>query len=140
VMVRLNDGSDLLQAVKDACLREGIKSGYFTALGALTHVIFAVYSLEQQRYIDLELNGYYEFTSVVGNICTVVDDFDRPVDLFVHAHINFAGHDGAVFGGHLRPGMKCVALGEVHISEISGTMKRLKSELDQRGYSPIRFL
>lgn len=139
IYVRMDDGDDLIALVRETAKREGIRTGCFTAIGALTKVRFAVYSIEKQRYEDIELEGYYEFTSVVGNIATVMDEKGEAVDLFVHAHINLAGHDGRVYGGHLRE-MSSIALGEIVICETEGgVIKRMKDELDRRGYSPFIF-
>lgn len=139
VMIRMYDGDDFVPLVKRVCLEENIRSAFVTALGAMTKVIFAVYSLEKQRYENLVKEGYYEFTSVVGNVSSVLDENEKVVDIFVHVHINFADHEGKVYGGHLQPGAKAVALGEISVCEIDVPMYRYKKELDERGYSPLRF-
>jgi len=139
-LLRLDDGDDLLEAVGQLTVQENVLSGYFTALGAMSRAPFAIYSLEKGRYEEIVKEGYFEFTSVVGNIALVLDSDGRPVTTFVHGHITLADEKGQVFGGHLLRGSRAIALGEVHICETTAmVIVRLEEELMQRGYSPMHF-
>ena len=139
-LLRLDDGDDLLEAIGQLTVEENVISGYFTALGAMSRVPFAIYSLDKGRYEEIVKEGYYEFTSVVGNIALVLDSQGRPATTFVHGHITLADGEGRVFGGHLLRGSRAIALGEVHICETTAmAIVRLEEELMARGYSPMHF-
>ncbi len=136
----MDDGDDLLEAVGTLTVQENVISRYFTALGAMSRVPFAIYDLGKGRYEEIVKEGYFEFTSVVGNIALVLDSDGQPITTFIHGHITLADEEGRVFGGHLLRGSCAIALGEVHICETTAmVIVRLEEELMQRGYSPMHF-
>jgi len=138
IAIRMEVGDDILRKIAEVCRKEQVESGFFCAIGAATKITYAVYSIEERAYKETVAEGFFEITSCVGNVATVVDDRGEPVDLFVHAHINFADHSGRVFGGHLREGSSVWGLGEVFLFETEETLKRLRSEIEAQGFSPWR--
>ena len=141
IAVKLEEGDDIITAVERVARENGIKAGFFFAIGATTRVRYAIYNLAKRAYEPHEREGFFEIVSVLGNIATIVDREGRETgEVFVHAHVSVADHEGRVFGGHLLPrGTSIVGLGEVVIFEVDKPIKRLKEEIEERGYSPWRF-
>jgi len=139
LVVRLDEGDDLIQTVKRIAIDQRIKSAFFYALGAMSKVVYSVYSLEKNAYANMEETGFFEITSCIGDIAEIVDDEGRQVNTFIHAHITFSGKNGICHGGHLQPGSSVKPMGEVIIFELNRPIQRLQSEIKKRGYSPIRF-
>ena len=139
VVVRLDEGDDIIPIVKRIAVEQGIKSAFFYALGAMSKVVYSVYSLEKSAYANMEEIGFFEITSCIGDIVQIVDDEGRQVDTFIHAHMTFSGKDGVCRGGHLQPGLSIKPMGEAIIFELDKPIHRLQSEIEKRGYSPIRF-
>jgi len=139
LVVRLDEGDDIIPTVKKIAVEKGIKSAFFYALGAMSKVVYSVYSLEKSAYANIEAAGFFEITSCIGDIAQIVDDDGKQLDTFIHAHITFSGKDGVCRGGHLQPGSPIKPMGEVIIFKLSKPIHRLQSEIEKRGYSPIRF-
>jgi len=139
LVVRLDEGDDIITSVKRIAVEHGIKSAFFYALGAMSKVVYSVYSLEKSAYANIEEAGFFEITSCIGDIAQIVDDEGKQVDTFIHAHITLSGKDGVCRGGHLQRGSSVKPMGEVIIFELSKPIHRLQSEIKKRGYSPIRF-
>ena len=136
---RLDEGDDIIHTIKRMAVEQGIKSAFFYALGAISKVVYSVYSPEKNAYANFEEAGFFEITSCIGDITQIVDDEGSQVDTFIHAHITFSGKNGVCRGGHLQPGSSVKPMGEVIIFELNRPIQRLQSEIKKRGYSPIRF-
>lgn len=139
VVARLDEGDDIIPIVKRIAVEQGIKSAFFYALGAMSKVVYSVYSLEKSAYANMEEIGFFEITSCIGDIVQIVDDEGRQVDTFIHAHMTFSGKEGVCLGGHLQPGLSIKPMGEAIIFELDKPIHRLQSEIEKRGYPPIRF-
>lgn len=139
IIVRLDEGDDIIPTVKRIALEQGIKSAFFYALGATSKVVYSIYSLERSTFVNMEEAGLFEITSCIGDIVQIVDDEGKQADTFIHAHITFSGKDGICRGGHLQPGLSIKPMGEIIIFESDKPIHRLQSEIEKRGYSPIRF-
>ena len=135
LVVRLDEGDDLIPTVKRIAIDQGIKSAFFYALGAMSKVIYSVYSLEKSAYVNMEETGFFEITSCIGDIAQIVDDEGKQVDTFVHAHMTFSGKDGVCRGGHLQTGVSIKPVVEAIIFELDKPITRLQRELEKQGYS-----
>jgi len=100
---RLPHGSDLLGALTEFCLQNGIRFGGVQALGALQKARVAFYDQSAQTYREVAFDLPLELLTLTGNI-SLKDG--RP---FVHAHVVLAGEDGRAFGGHLVEGCRVFA-------------------------------
>jgi predicted DNA-binding protein with PD1-like motif len=139
IVVKLAEGDDIIKALAAAAKKESIKGGFFYGVGAAQDVTFTVCTEEKGIYRTISKKGFFEITSLFGNIATVMDKKGKPVDVFVHAHISVSDPEGHVHGGHLvEGGASVLTLAEVVIFEAEGTIARLKEELDARGYSPLQ--
>ncbi len=112
---RFKAKSDLLAELTELCKKENIKLGIFNVIGALTCAKLGYYNQDLRKYTDCaSLDKKLEIASCTGNI-SLMDS-----EIFVHAHITLAGHDGIAYGGHLMPGSKIFAA-EYYIKELTGT-------------------
>ena len=135
LVVRLDEGDDLIPAVRRIAIDQGIRSAFFYALGAMSKVVYSVYSLEKNAYANMEETGFFEITSCIGDIAQVVDEEGKQVDMFVHAHITFSGKDGVCRGGHLQTGVSIKPVIEAIVFELDKPITRLQRELEKQGYS-----
>lgn len=136
IAVRMNDGDDILRRVREASEEMGVRTAFFTAIGAVSEITIAVYSPEKGAYQPIRKKGFHEITSCIGNVTTLVDDEGGGVGVFVHAHATVADHEGHVYGGHLLEGSSVWGLGELSLFETDRTITRLRREIEEGGYSP----
>ncbi|MCK4463199.1 MAG: DNA-binding protein [Candidatus Omnitrophica bacterium] len=116
---RFKAESDLLAELTNLCKKENIRLGVFNVIGALTCAKLGYYDQNAKKYTDCaSLDKKLEITSCTGNI-SLLDS-----EIFVHAHITLADHEGTAYGGHLMPGSKIFAA-EYYIKELTGaTLER----------------
>ena len=114
-MGRMDFKSDLLLSLTELCKKEKIKLGVFSVIGALTSVRLGYYHQDEKKYVDcVNLNKKLEISSCMGNV-----SLTKELEIFVHAHITLADHQGKCYGGHLMPGSAIFAA-EYYIKEIVG--------------------
>lgn len=95
-LIRLEAGERIVGSLLSFCEREGIRSGYFHGLGAVSRAELGHFEPAAGDYTWLELEGPWEIVSLYGNVA-VLDG--QP---FVHAHAVLSDRSFAVRGGHLR--------------------------------------
>lgn len=119
-VVRIDKGEEVLAKISELCVKEDIKAGSITGLGATDRVVLGLFDTEKKVYHKTELTGSMEITSLVGNIST------KNGENYLHCHINVCDHNMNVLGGHLN---ECwvSATGEFIVTKIDGTVER---ELD----------
>ena len=72
-----------------------IGCAWLHGIGALESPEIGYYSIETKSYHHKVFHGYYELTSLLGNI-TIKDG-----KYFSHTHVTFSDTNYKVFGGHL---------------------------------------
>jgi len=95
---RLEHGSDLLASLTDLCVKEGVRAGRVTAIGAVSRARLAMYDQAGTQYVYTDYASPAEIPSLAGNVSLKEG---RPM---VHSHVTLAGADGRAFGGHLAEG------------------------------------
>jgi predicted DNA-binding protein with PD1-like motif len=113
LLVRLDRGADVVSQISEMAESEGISTGVFCIIGALTQAQIAFYDQESHEYIELMVDEPVEVVSCTGNIST------RDGKPFVHAHAVLAGLEGECRGGHLIKGRVFAA--EVYLLELLGS-------------------
>jgi len=103
---RFNSGDDILAGLNDLVRRHNIRSGSFTAIGAVEKATVGFF-MGNGRYSSTSLNGPLEVVACVGNV-SIKDDIP-----FIHAHVTLADREGRAFGGHLMSGCTVGATFEV---------------------------
>ena len=116
-VARLDKGDEIVKSIIDIAAKEGIKTGFFSAIGATDNFEVGVFNLETNGYDRKSYTGNHEITELSGNITTLDG---KP---YVHAHINCAGKDGSLVGGHLFEG-KISLTCEIFITKVDGEIAR----------------
>jgi predicted DNA-binding protein with PD1-like motif len=110
---RFEYGEDLLLALTGFCNQENIKVGTFYIIGAVTEARLGYYDQSNKEYNEcVALAKKLEIASCMGNISSLNNE------IFIHAHIVLADHDGVCYGGHLMPGTVIFAA-EYYIQELT---------------------
>jgi len=125
---RLPHQSDLLESLTEICVKEQIRLGTVTVVGAVEMARLAYYNQNTRKYIEsLRMDERMEIVSCTGNISI------KDTQPFIHAHVVLANDKGQAFGGHLITGCTLFA-GEYFIQELIGA--DVQRELDaQTGLS-----
>ncbi|MDQ3990810.1 MAG: DNA-binding protein [Actinomycetota bacterium] len=97
-MVRLETGTDLLEALGEAAAELGMRAGAIQLIGAVSELALAYYDQDAAEYRDLRTPGHWEIASGLGNVSL------RDGEPFVHVHLVCTGADGHAVGGHLTAG------------------------------------
>ncbi len=116
-------GASLYESLTEIVLREDIRIGRFTGIGATKHARIGYYNQNSKQYQEIEFHEGMEILSLQGNISI------RDGKPFVHAHITLSDSTGATFGGHLLPGTIVFAC-ELTIDIFEG--EELVREYDER--------
>ena len=72
-----------------------IGCAWINGIGAIEDPEIGYYSLEKKSYNKKVFSGYYELTSLIGNITIKEGKY------FSHTHITFSDIKYQIFGGHL---------------------------------------
>ncbi len=107
-MIRVPEGSELLDYLNMFAARENIVNGYINLIGSLKNPVIGYYNTAKGVYEEIELKGFYELASGIGNI-SLKDD--KP---YTHLHVVLGGPKGETYAGHL-------IRGEVYIVEATIT-------------------
>ncbi len=95
-VVVLKKGERIVEALRDFVEKEGINSGYFNAIGAVSAVELGHYDLERGDYTTRKLETPLEIGSLMGNVTTTGEE------KVVHGHIVVGTEGMLLYGGHLR--------------------------------------
>jgi predicted DNA-binding protein with PD1-like motif len=112
-LVRIPQGSDLWDWIRDFARENDVRAGSLTLIGAVTRAVISFYDQEGREYVDREIEGPHEIVSCTGNLSI------HEGGPFPHVHIVLGAEDGRCVGGHLRPGTVVFA-GEAEIREATG--------------------
>jgi len=121
--VRIREGEDLAEAIKERVEETGIKAGIFLAIGSLKEAVLGY--LKNGQYKSVELDGPLEIASCMGNVAV-----DEKGEVIIHAHLVVSNEDGEAFGGHLMKGSHVGATAELII--IEGVGVKLQKVLDEK--------
>lgn len=121
IVVRIDNGEEILEKIKEVAIKENIKLATVTALGATNEFTVGVFKTEEKKYYSNSFQGDFEIVSLTGSINTMNDEF------YTHIHMSAGDEKGNVFGGHL---IKAIvsATCEMFIHVIEGKVDRELSE------------
>lgn len=120
-IVRLNRGEEVISEITNLCIKENIKLGNISGLGATDNLTVGLYNVEEKKYHKNNLIGAYEITSIIGNISTMNN---KP---YLHIHVTVADQNSNAFGGHLNE-CHISATCEMIITKIDGEIDRFLDE------------
>lgn len=114
----LNQGEEIISAVRQAAELAKIDAASISGLGAAQDPVIAYYNLETQEYQPHQFKGIFELISLNGNITKTEDD-----ETIVHIHMTISGPDHKVYGGHFIEG-KVGITAEITVIPIEGKLIR----------------
>src|SRR3989338_5344485 len=92
---RYEENEDLIEALLKFAEENGIKTGYFSIIGAVKEVSISFYDQKQKKYLQMDMDEEAEILNCTGNIAL------RDNKPFIHAHITLGDREGSAYGGHL---------------------------------------
>lgn len=117
--MRLFKGEELIESVKEVCIREKVSSGTLQAIGAVQKAILGYFDMERKHYLQVECRG--EVVSCMGNIA------EKDGDLVVHLHAVIGDKDGNCKGGHVFSAEASATL-EIFIANVPGLSRALDED------------
>lgn len=126
-MVVLDEGEEVMEALKRLAQVEDLGASRFTAIGAFSRATLGYFEIDEKAYRRIPV---VEQTKVLA----LVSDVTRHEgEVQVHAHVVLGTRDGTTRGGHLLEARVRPTL-EVMLEEAPGTIQR---RLDPRFGIPL---
>jgi predicted DNA-binding protein with PD1-like motif len=100
---RVPENTDLIDYLSRYVMEKNIKSGFINVIGSLIDPVIGYFNVEKKRYEEIELKGFYELASGIGNISLKEE---KP---FIHLHVVLGDPEGKAYAGHLLHGKTYVA-------------------------------
>jgi predicted DNA-binding protein with PD1-like motif len=121
VVVRLDEGDEIISSVTELCKQENITAGFVSGIGFTTEMRVRIYDKAQDQFLFQTITGSMEITSLTGNVVQADNG------LFTHLHIMAADQSMNIRGGHL---VSCTiaATGELVIEALEGSVTRGESD------------
>ncbi len=116
-VMRIDKGEEIVETLKNFCRKKHIKAGWIKGIGAVNDVTIGLFETKSKNYLSKRLKGDFEITSLVGNISYMAGN------PYLHLHINIAGSDYIVHGGHLDSAVVSATC-EITIKTIEGEIGR----------------
>jgi len=116
-VIRLIKGEEIVEELVNFCSQNAVKSGYFSAIGAVDSAKIGFYDLNKKEFNFKNFNKPYEIASLIGNISQVDG---RP---FLHIHTVLSDENFTCIGGHLEEavvGATC----EVYLVDLGMNIER----------------
>ncbi|HEY8361988.1 MAG TPA: PPC domain-containing DNA-binding protein [Tissierellaceae bacterium] len=120
-IVRLERGEEIVESIKELAIKENIKLGRVTGIGAVNKAKVGLFKVEEKKYYSHEFEGDMEIVSLAGNIS------EMNGETYIHFHIALADDSHKVIGGHLNYAY-IGATGEIIIDVIDGRVDRKYSD------------
>ena len=94
-LIVLKKGSEIMREISRFCTKKGIKSAYFSAIGAVSSAEIGFYDFSEKGYRTMKFSQALEIASLAGNVALSGDG------IALHAHATFCDEEGNAKGGHL---------------------------------------
>ncbi len=121
IVARIDNGEEILDAIKEIALKEEIKLANLNALGAVGEFTVGVLKTKEKKYYSNDFSGDFEIVSLTGTINTMNNEF------YCHLHMSAGDAEGRVFGGHLNRAVVSATC-ELIIDIIDGKVDRIFNE------------
>ncbi|HHU79921.1 MAG: PPC domain-containing DNA-binding protein [Bacilli bacterium] len=121
-VIRLDPGDAIIESIKKVAITENITLGSINGIGAVKSFTVGFFNPETKFYQEHTFNGYYEITTLLGNITT------HNNEPYLHVHGTFGDDQYRIIGGHLKEAIISVT-SEIVISTIDGTINRKMGEV-----------
>jgi len=116
--MRLDPGDDILETIQNWCQGQKMLNALVSGIGSAEEPTLAHYSRVTKKFIQKQLAGIYEVTSLVGNVGQV--DGGQPL---VHLHATLSNEHMSAYGGHLVNGV-CSATAEIVITPLETAFRK----------------
>lgn len=117
LILRIDPGEEILEALKKVAEKEQIKLAEVSALGAIGEFTTGVFDPEKKQYSSNDFKGHYEIVSLTGTVT------EMEGACYLHIHMSAGDGAGHVFGGHLNRAVVS-ATSEMVIRVIDGHVGR----------------
>ncbi len=121
IVLRLEVGEDINESLLSLAQKENITLASVSGIGATDDFTVGVFDIERKDYNKKYFTGNHEITAITGNITGMNGNS------YVHLHINCAGKDGSIVGGHLLSA-RISLTAEIFIRTVDGTVVRTRDE------------
>ncbi len=116
-VVKIEPGEEILEKMIKFCERTGVKSAFFTGIGALRYAEIGMFSKEGKNYLTRTFDEELELANMTGNIS---EHEKEPV---IHTHVMIGDKNMNAYAGHLMKGVVSVTC-EIFVTVIDGDLKR----------------
>ena len=117
IVLRLEIGEEVIESLREVVIKENIKAGSISGLGATNHIVIGLFKPLEKKYYSTTFEDDFEITNLTGNISVMNDE------PYLHVHGTFANISGNCIGGHLNKAV-ISATSEIIINIIDGDVKR----------------
>lgn len=118
VVLRIQKGEEILEAVKEVCIKEHIALAEVSGIGAVNDVTLGVFNTEKFEYESQRFTGDMEIASCIGNVT------QKDGEVYLHLHMVVGNvTKGLVHAGHLNQA-KVSLTGEFILRTIDGQIGR----------------
>ncbi|GAA0729478.1 hypothetical protein GCM10008905_29480 [Clostridium malenominatum] len=129
-LIRLDKGEEIIESIKEICMKEKIKLASITGIGATNDITIGIYELDKKYYNKQSFHEDFEITSLTGNVILSGDE------IIPHIHVNISDKDFKVRGGHLNSAIISVTC-EIVLNAIEGEASKYLNE--EIGIKLIKF-
>ena len=95
LVIRMDRGEEIIQSLRLAAEKEGVRLASVEALGAVDDFTIGVFDTVEKQYHANHFTGAFEIVSLTGTVTTQDGKF------YAHLHMSAGDREGKVFGGHL---------------------------------------
>ena len=117
IVVRVDPDEEIITTLQDVCEANNVTLGVVFGVGGVNEITLAVYDHDDARYATKKFSGYYEISSLQGNV-SVVDD-----EPYINVYATIVDNEFKSYSGRLVSGYVAVTC-EVIIGVINGVMNR----------------
>jgi hypothetical protein len=116
-IIRLDPGEEIITSLKEFCMREKIKLGSITGVGAVNQATLGLFDPADKKYYEKELHGNFELAPIAGNISSMQGE------PYLHLHANLGDKEQRSFSGHLNKAIVSATC-EIIVDTIEGELER----------------
>ena len=95
IVLRIDDGEELLQAVEAACRLHGVNAAQISGIGARSSVRLRVLNDTNDGFLFRDFSMPMEIANITGNVTADING------LFLHLHLTAADGEMRLYGGHV---------------------------------------
>ena len=131
LVIRMDRGEEIIQSLRLAAEKEGVRLASVEALGAVDDFTVGVFDTAEKQYHANHFTGPFEIVSLTGTVTTQDGKF------YAHLHMSAGDREGKVFGGHLNSATVSATC-EMVVRVLDGRVERQFDE--EVGLNLFRFL